>query len=85
MPEAVRSPEPVARERATYKVLLEESLQGGLQLANELPKDEGTYKTMHPVFGWLNAQEWFQAGEIHARHHLRQQKEREEWLEISVV
>lgn len=85
MPEAVRGPEPVAKDRSTYKVLFEESLKSGLQLADELPEDEGIYKTWHPVFGWLNAKEWFQACEIHVRHHQRQQKEREEWLEIATV
>lgn len=82
MPEAVRGPEPVARDRAAYKILFEESLRSGLELADELSADEGVYKTLHPALGWLNAEEWFQAGEIHARHHLRQQKEREEWLAI---
>ncbi|MDW8333266.1 MAG: DinB family protein [Bacteroidia bacterium] len=29
-------------------------------------------KRQNPVFGWLNALEWWQAMEIHFRHHLRQ-------------
>jgi hypothetical protein len=85
MPEVLRGPEPVAKDRATYKALFEEILKGGLQLADALPQDDGTYKTYHPVFGWLNAREWFQAGEIHARHHYRQQQEREEWLGVATA
>jgi hypothetical protein len=80
MPDALRGPEPVARERNAYKTLFEETLQNGLMLADALPQDDGTYKTYHAALGWLNAREWFQGGEIHARHHLRQQREREEWL-----
>jgi hypothetical protein len=83
VPEAVKGPEPVARDRAAYRILFSESLMKGLALADALAQSESNYKTLHPVFGYLNAWEWFQACEIHARHHLRQQQEREEWLGLS--
>ncbi len=85
VPDAVRGPEPVARSREEYKVLFEETIQQGLALGEAAAGDPGTYKTQHPVFGWMNALEWFQGTETHARHHFRQQKEREEWLGIGVV
>lgn len=85
VPDAVRGPEPVAQSREAYKGLFEETLQNGLILADAAAQDQGTYKTQHPVFGWMNALEWFQSTETHARHHFRQQKEREEWLGIGVA
>lgn len=80
IPEALRGPEPEARERSAYRTLFTELVNGSNGLAKPLEQDTGTYKTRHPVFGWLNACQWLQACEMHARHHLRQQKEREEWL-----
>ena len=85
VPAAVRGPEPVAKSREAYKALFEETLQNGLVLADAAAQDPGVYKTQHPVFGWMNALEWFQSTETHARHHFRQQKEREEWLGIKVA
>lgn len=83
IPAALRGPEPVARTREAYRSMFQESLQNGLALADAIREDSGVYKTLNPTFGWLNAEEWFRVGEMHARHHLSQQKEREEWLEIS--
>ncbi|MPR34412.1 DinB family protein [Salmonirosea aquatica] len=85
VPEAVRGPEPVAKSRETYKVLFKGTLRDGLALADAAAADAGIYKTQHPVFGWMNVLEWFQGMETHARHHFRQQKEREDWLGITVV
>ena len=84
VPDAVRGPEPVARTREAYKLLFEGTLRDGLALADAAAADPGVYKTLHPVFGWMNAIEWFQSAETHARHHFRQQKEREAWLGIGV-
>lgn len=84
VPDAVRGTEPVAKSREDYKVLFERTVQEGMALADAAANDPGTYKTQHPAFGWLNALEWFQSTETHARHHFRQQKEREEWLGIGV-
>lgn len=83
IPEALRGPEPEARPRNTYQVLLQETLKSGQLLADAIQEDDGLYKTQNPTFGWLNAEEWLRVGEMHARHHLRQQKEREEWLGIT--
>ena len=83
MPEVLRGPEPVAKDRTAYKTLFKETLQDGLQLADALHGDDGNYKTLHPALGWLNAREWLQSAEVHARHHLRQQAEREQWLGVA--
>jgi len=82
IPAAVRGPEPVAKSREEYRILFKDTLQNGLALADAAAQNAGTYKTLHPVFGWMNAIQWFQGAETHARHHFRQQKEREEWLGI---
>ncbi len=81
-PAAPSSPEPVGQDRETYKALFAKTLQEGIAWADALAEDDGTYKTQHFAFGWLNAAEWFQNMEIHARHHLRQRQEREAWLAI---
>jgi len=58
-------------------VLFAKTLAEGNALADALTNDDGTYKTQHFMFGWLNAAEWLQGLEIHARHHIRQRQERE--------
>ncbi len=83
-PVATDSVEPVGQNRAMYKVLYAEILSDGLTFADALANDDGQYKIQHFRFGWLNAAEWLQSLEIHARHHIRQRKAREEWLGISV-
>ena len=30
------------------------------------------YTTLHPPFGYLNGNEWFQMNALHMKHHLRQ-------------
>lgn len=37
-------------------------------------------KTKHPGFGYLNAAEWVQVIDMHFRHHLRQKRRLEEFL-----
>ncbi|WP_228713922.1 DinB family protein [Arundinibacter roseus] len=83
VPESLRGPELVAHSREDYRKLFAQSLQQGVLLAEQVLQDEGMYKTLHPIMGWLNATEWYAATEIHARHHFRQQKEREQWLGIA--
>lgn len=79
-PGPANSPEPVAQDRETYKNLFAQTLEEGNAWADALVDDDGIYKTQHFAFGWLNATEWLQNLEIHARHHIRQRQEREQWL-----
>jgi len=44
--------------------------------ASEFPK------TAHPVFGFLNAREWFYLIEMHFRHHLRQKRRLDRFLAL---
>ncbi len=84
-PGASNSPEPIAQQREKYKMLFARTLEEGHAWADALAGDDGTYKTQHFAFGWLSATEWFQNLEMHARHHLRQRQEREDWLGIVAV
>lgn len=77
IPEAVRGPEPVAKTREEYRPLFEKIIVDAQKLIEPVTQDAGEYKYNHPVFGWLNAHEWFHNLEMHHRHHLRQQKELE--------
>nr|WP_281285979.1 DinB family protein [Melghirimyces algeriensis] len=58
-----------------------------LEQANEkidrISSTPHTGKVAHPRFGALNVQEWFQLGEMHFRHHLRQKKELDQILGLS--
>ena len=82
-PAAAVSAEPVAQDREASKTLFAKTLEEGNAWADALAVDAGTYKTQHFMFGWLNAAEWLQGLEIHARHHFRQQQELEQWLGIA--
>ena len=82
-PGPANSPEPVSQDRETYRKFFAKTLEEGLAWADALADDGGTYKTPHFMFGWLNATEWLQGLEIHARHHIRQRQEREQWLGIT--
>jgi len=83
IPEVLRGPEPVAKSRDDYRALLANIIADTQKKVEPVLADAGEYKCLQPVFGWLNAHEWLHVHEMHLRHHLRQQKELEEWLKIS--
>jgi hypothetical protein len=83
IPEKYRGPEPVARAISEYKVIFEQMKTDFTALVDKISADEGEYKTSHARFGMLNALEWYQNAEMHLRHHLRQQKELEEFVKIN--
>ena len=60
-----------------YLSEIEEILAAAKELVELINQDRGDYKSKHPVFGFLNAQEWFRNLEIHTRHHLIQMAELE--------
>lgn len=74
IPEALQGPEPVARSRAEYAVLLDEMTEMARRLAPLAAADAGDYAVFHPPLGFLTAAQWFQLLEMHTRHHLRQQQ-----------
>jgi len=80
IPEAWRGPQNIAHPRLEYTTLLANFLTDTKQLGQEVAKDDGTYKTNHPVLGMLTAIEWYQLLEMHFRHHLRQKEELDAYL-----
>lgn len=73
--------QPTPKARIAYGPLLEK-VQAQLHAQErEIAQAASDYKTEHIVFGWLNAQEWLQAFEMHHRHHLRQKAELEGYLQ----
>lgn len=60
-----------------YLLEIEEILAASKDLVELINQDAGDYKSKHPVFGFLNAQEWFRNLEMHTRHHLIQMAELE--------
>ncbi|MFN3849738.1 MAG: DinB family protein [Spirosomataceae bacterium] len=77
IPEVLQGPEPVAKSRDEYKSLLRKVLEDARKLVEPIAQNNGEYKTLHPPFGFLNANEWFYMMEMHFRHHLRQKEELE--------
>ncbi|MEO1049288.1 MAG: DinB family protein [Bacteroidota bacterium] len=72
-PDIVRDFTPVVKEK---NILLKEfegfirMVQNDLQ--TKLMNADTNLKEYHPLFGWINAVEWFSLIEIHIRHHLPQ-------------
>lgn len=49
-------------------------------LSEKVTKANPKVKHHHPLFGWINAIEWFSLIEIHIRHHTRQKKRIENFI-----
>lgn len=80
MPKAFGEPEIIAQAKEQYKTEIKEILQGVDVLAAQVEAAYTDYKTGHPIFGFLNAKEWFQNLEMHTRHHLKQKVELESYI-----
>ncbi|MDF7821477.1 DinB family protein [Runella sp. MFBS21] len=85
IPEVLQGPEPIAKTRTEYQHLLLNVITDAEKLIETVTSDEGEYKCFHPVFGWLNAHEWYHNLDMHLRHHLRQQQELTSLLPINLV
>lgn len=57
-------------------------LKQEMKNAYENLKKDKKGKTAHPGFSYLNAAEWFRLIPMHFKHHLRQKKRIDEFLEI---
>lgn len=77
MPEALVAIPIIGQSLETYKDEIVEIVNSAEFFVAYLESDNGTYKIPHPVFGPLNAKEWFQNLEMHSRHHLMQKAELE--------
>lgn len=72
-PRAIKPPNPPeAKSKEFYKQKLEELKKHWEKLNPLVEANDGNFKTKHPVFGFMNAQEWCQMNEMHFRHHLLQ-------------
>lgn len=49
-----------------------EKLKKSIQDFKQLFSDKKELKTLHPVFGWLNYEEWILLHFKHVQHHLKQ-------------
>jgi DinB superfamily len=76
VPEAVKSVI-IANAKDAYFDAIEIVRTSAQEMINALKSDTGTYRIEHPVFGFLNAKEWFLNMEMHNRHHLKQKTELE--------
>jgi DinB superfamily len=76
VPEAVKSII-IAEPKKSYFEAIEIVRNSAQAMKEQLKQDAGTYRIAHPVFGFLNATEWFLNLEMHNRHHLKQKAELE--------
>ncbi len=76
VPEAVKS-EIIPNAKETYFEALEIIRASAAAMQAAVEADAGNYRISHPVFGFLNAHEWFLNLEMHTRHHLKQKTELE--------
>jgi DinB superfamily len=84
IPEVLRGPEPVAKTRAEYQILLAKILVDSKNLIAAVNNDDGSYKALQPAMGWLDAKEWFTLHEMHYRHHLRQKTALEDFTRQAI-
>jgi DinB superfamily len=81
-PTGAVQPSIVPQAKESYRQRIALILKSADELAEKVTADAGTYRNAHPVFGWLNASEWFRNLEMHTRHHLRQKAELEAFARI---
>lgn len=81
-PDAIKPPNPPeAKSKEFYKRKLEELIIHWEKFIPLIEANNGKFKTKHPVFGFMNALEWYHLNEMHFRHHLLQIGRLREFLE----
>jgi DinB superfamily len=70
----------IPKSKNAYVDEINRILEQSFGLLEKLQADQGLYTTQHPIFGALNANQWFKNLEMHTRHHLRQKAELEGYL-----
>ncbi|MBL7994327.1 DinB family protein [bacterium] len=73
-----KQPAGIAEMRSGLTQLMEKMRETSAKIAAA----SDSMKTEHPAFGYLNAHEWFAMIEMHFRHHLRQKKRLDQFLDI---
>ncbi len=76
VPEAVKS-EVIASHKESYYEAIEIIRESANKMEAAVEADGGNYRISHPIFGFLNAYQWFLNLEMHTRHHLKQKIELE--------
>lgn len=84
VPASEKTPPLVVQDMADCNTLLQKILTDADALQAPVAADAGTYKCLHPVFGFLNAIEWYQMLEMHHRHHHRQKAELEAFAGVGI-
>lgn len=62
---------------------LQQLIQTMRSTADKISSASVIMKAEHPALGYLNAHEWFDLIEMHFRHHLRQKKRLDRFLDIN--
>ncbi len=84
VPDVFKAIEIIPKSIEEYKSVLE-SIQNSVDSIFNVSTDiNENYKTSHPVFGYLNAYEWYENLEMHLRHHLKQKVGLEEFLKNKI-
>lgn len=81
MPKSVAFEPPQPEDAAQIREGFDETVKMMEAVEKELPAADLAIKSKHPVLGMLNALEWFQGAEFHIRHHFRQKKRLEKFLQ----
>jgi hypothetical protein len=78
-PSNANTPQPVSNDQLTAELLhLKDEIN---KAAAQITKSHFKGKTKHPGLGYFTANEWLQFAEMHFRHHLRQKKRIDEFIE----
>jgi len=80
LPDEMNAPPRNSDSKAELIERLEELIERMELLKPTVGSAHPEFKVLHGGFGWLNAQEWFDLVEMHARHHLRQKAELEHYI-----
>lgn len=80
LPPELNAPPNNTNTREELENRLDELLSRMSASEHLLSKATAEQKTHHGGFGWLNAREWYDLIDMHARHHLRQQTELEQFI-----
>lgn len=80
MPQPVAAQPPQPESVDQLRETLQVQLQKMGELAREMEGFDEKVKVSHPIFGNLNAREWYIGHAMHLNHHLRQKARIDEFL-----
>lgn len=80
MPDALAEEPPVDCQKNELREALHLARNLLRQVADKLPQAKDKSKVRHPVFGMMNAYEWYRQAAMHFEHHLHQKRRIDEFL-----